>query len=313
LNPAGDPEERNLDRELDRLPAQLRVSYGFTDVAIGERLEGGYANDLYRVVADENAFVLRVKYPPAQPDDIAWEHRVQGMLARCLDEVQAPLVGADGSTYVRIGDRIAWLVPFVAGEQADPAREQHRVAAARALGRLHRAGAGITVEPRPRGAPLRDLRWPPLTASPELAAWAPQIASARAWAISFVETLKERPGLPTSLAHGDYFPGNVLIAHDRVAAVIDWEEARPDWVTWDLACALGTFCAVDERLDAEACARFVAAYRAAGGTAAPDDDDLLVPLIRVKRILEVLRAPTDREPRWEHQRRNLRSLANLST
>jgi hypothetical protein len=39
--------------------------------------------------------------------------------------------------------------------------------------------------------------------------------------------------------------------------------------------------------------------------------DVLLPLVRVKRILEVLRAPTDRDPRWEHQRRNLRSLANL--
>jgi hypothetical protein len=36
-----------------------------------------------------------------------------------------------------------------------------------------------------------------------------------------------------------------------------------------------------------------------------------MPLIRVKRILEVLRAPTDREPRWEHQRHNLRALAGL--
>ena len=33
--------------------------------------------------------------------------------------------------------------------------------------------------------------------------------------------------------------------------------------------------------------------------------------MRVKRILEVLRAPTDREPRWEHQRHNLRALAGL--
>jgi hypothetical protein len=37
-----------------------------------------------------------------------------------------------------------------------------------------------------------------------------------------------------------------------------------------------------------------------------------VPLIRVKRILEVLRAPTDREPRWDHQRHNLRSLEPLA-
>ena len=42
------------------------------------------------------------------------------------------------------------------------------------------------------------------------------------------------------------------------------------------------------------------------------DDDVLVPLVRVKRILEVLRAPTDRKPRWEHQRHNLQSLEKLA-
>jgi hypothetical protein len=83
--------------------------------------------------------------------------------------------------------------------------------------------------------------------------------------------------------------------------------------TSSLASALGSFCGVDEGLDGAASGRSVDAYRAAGGTAAPHDDDLLVPLLRVKRILEILRAPTDREPRWEHQRRNLRSLANLAT
>jgi hypothetical protein len=34
--------------------------------------------------------------------------------------------------------------------------------------------------------------------------------------------------------------------------------------------------------------------------------DEVAGLLRVKRIVEVLRAATDREPRWEHQRHNLR-------
>jgi len=140
-----------------------------------------------------------------------------------------------------------------------------------------------------------------------------EIADPRAWAVSFVEALYETRPLATSLVHGDFFPGNVLVTADRVVAVIDWEEAQFDWVTWDLAGALGSFCGVDDGFDGAAAARFVAAYRAAGGPAAPDDDDLLVPLLRVKRILEILQAPTDPEPRWAHQRRNLRSLANLPT
>jgi hypothetical protein len=38
-----------------------------------------------------------------------------------------------------------------------------------------------------------------------------------------------------------------------------------------------------------------------------------VDLLRVKRILEVLRAPTDRHPRWKYQLANLRSYQVLSS
>ena len=115
-----------------------------------------------------------------------------------------------------------------------------------------------------------------------------------------------------SLVHGDLFPGNVLVANDQVVGLIDWEESQADWVTWDLATAMGMFCSDGDELDRDACGRFVADYRRGGGIAPPRDDDLLVGLVRVKRVLEVLRAPTDRDPRWEHQRRNLRSLENLA-
>jgi Ser/Thr protein kinase RdoA (MazF antagonist) len=94
--------------------------------------------------------------------------------------------------------------------------------------------------------------------------------------------------------------------------VIDWEEARIDWLTWDLANAVGTFCFAGDDLDRPAARGFVDAYREAGGTAPPEEEDLLVPLMRAKRILEVLRAPADRDPRWEHQRHNLRALRNLA-
>jgi hypothetical protein len=134
------------------IESALRDAYGFHEVAVGERLEGGYANDLFRVVSDGEPFVLRIKHPP-------WRR-------------------ADGS------------------------------------------------------------RCRSYTAT-----------SSRATCRSSQTPSSER--------------------------------------------------------------RFIDGYRSAGGIAPPRDDELLVPLVRVKRILEVLRAPTDRHPRWEHQRRNLRSLQNL--
>jgi Ser/Thr protein kinase RdoA (MazF antagonist) len=238
--------------------------------------------------------VLRIEHPPVLEYDIAWEHRVTGALSERLPEVSAPLAARAGRTFVDVEGRVAWLVPFVDGAPADAAREEHRLAAARALGRLHRAA--VPVPPRPRLEPLRRLAWPPLRVLPELEQWGAAIAREREWAISYVARIAGERRLPAGLTHGDYFPGNVLIAGDEVAAIVDWEEARPDWLSWDLANAAGSFCTCADELDRSACGRFVAAYRADGGTSPAGDDDLLVPLMRVRWILEVLRARSRSAP-----------------
>ena len=126
-------------------------------------------------------------------------------------------------------------------------------------------------------------------------------------------TWLERERRPvTGLTHNDIFEGNVLVHQGRVSAVLDWEEANIDWQVWDLASSLWPFCADGERLHRRAVTEFLTAYRAAGGTVPSDEDDLIVPLIRARRILEVLRAPTDRHPRWDLQEANLRAYTALS-
>jgi Ser/Thr protein kinase RdoA (MazF antagonist) len=100
--------------------ALLRDAYGFGEVRVGERLEGGFANDLYRVVADGDALVLRIKRPPVDEGEVAWEHRLVRALSERLAEVAGPRPARDGSTFVRLEDRVGWLVPFVDAAPADP-------------------------------------------------------------------------------------------------------------------------------------------------------------------------------------------------
>jgi hypothetical protein len=81
---------------------------------------------------------------------------------------------------------------------------------------------------------------------------------------------------------------------------------------WDLASSILPFCSTaDGDLDRSAMQDFLDAYRAASGRVPMEEDDLIVPLLRVKRILEVLRAPTDRHPRWDYQLANLRAYQLL--
>jgi Ser/Thr protein kinase RdoA (MazF antagonist) len=116
----------------------------------------------------------------------------------------------------------------------------------------------------------------------------------------------------TGLTHNDIFGGNVLVHRGRVSAVLDWEEADLDWLVWDLASAMWSLSSSE---DAEpwpdAMTDFVRVYRAAGGPVPPEEDDLIVPLVRARLLLEVLRAPYDRQPQWNRQMASLRAYTTL--
>jgi Ser/Thr protein kinase RdoA (MazF antagonist) len=271
--------------------------YGLGPITVRERLEGGYANDVFLVEAAGSAHVLRVKHPPVIPESLAWEHR----LVMCLDleTVPKPIAARDGSTFFVHDGRAVSVMPYAPGR---PAERTDARAVAIALGRFHAAAALLHLPQRPAVPPLAGITWPPARLPAHLAGELPALEAAREWAIQWTRSIDA----PTTPIHGDFFPGNVLVDRGRVTALLDWEEARLDWPAIDLAAGVWHFA----RSDREAADRFVATYVEAGG--AESDRAVLTPLIRAKRVLEVLRAPTDRYVDWDYQSDNLRAIELLA-
>ena len=221
----GGHEADGAARSVNEIASALRDAFSFDELELGERLQGGYANDLFRIVADGRTLVLRINHPPIVEKDIEWEHEMLRLLSGRLPEVVAPVPAREGTTAIRIGDRVGWLMPFVDGEPARAERAAQRAAAARALGRLHLAGSALELSRRPRLRPLSEQALPPLRVPAELQEWTATIASERRRAISYVSALADRRDLPITLTHGDFFPGNVLVSDGEVSAIVDWEEA----------------------------------------------------------------------------------------
>ena len=294
--------------------ASLRERYGWSRFELRRPLAGGYANDICLAEADGAEVVVRIVRAPVDAAGLEWEHALLAQLAAFVAEVPAPLPALDGSTYFLDGESAVVVLPFLAAEPAEPTSD--RLAVAAAVARFHRAAAGVQLGPRPGSVRLAELRegmasgryfaaigptarpWPP-----ELQARRAELDAARDWLLAEVQTLAQR-GLTTAPIHDDLFHGNVLMRDGAVAAFVDWEEAKIDWVACDLANAMWEFCkAADEE--------FVHAYRDAGGTVPPAEDDTLIPLIRVRRVLEILRAPYDRHVDWDYQLRNLEAFHAL--
>jgi Ser/Thr protein kinase RdoA (MazF antagonist) len=289
-------------------------------------MRGGYANDLFLADAPDGPVVIRVVRRPVDVAGLEWETGVLAELRRAVPEIAAPIPALDGGFFVLHGPDAVLLLPYVEGTPADPDDPGHRAEAAALLGRLHRAARGLELEQRPGAARLADLRGALADGSyfaaigptaqplpPELERRRDELRSGQEWMLELVERLARERRLEHGLVHGDYFRGNVLVRRGRAAGLIDFEEARLDWTAADLAGAVWEFCKREDyaSLDAAEAGEFVAAYRAAGGTSPPADDDLLVPLIRVRRILEVLRAPYDRHVDWDYHLANLDAFSNL--
>jgi Ser/Thr protein kinase RdoA (MazF antagonist) len=282
-------------------------AYGLPAPFSIERLTGGFANDVFLLKGDRPV-VMHVKHPPLNRQSMFWEHRLLERLRPHLPEIPVPLPAHDGRTFLLHEKRPVWLTPYAHGE---PAELADRRAVAAALGRLHTVK--LEVDHRPGHPRLSDLPIPPLRPMPpEFDSWLPLIAQARTETIELISRIASTRQLTVGVTHNDIFPGNVLVQDGQVTALLDWEEADIDWLVWDLASAILPFCSTaDGDLDTSAVQDFLHAYRAASGRVPPEEDDLIVPLMQVKRILEVLRAPTDRHPRWDYQLANLRAYQLL--
>src|SRR5262249_29178391 len=150
------------------------------------------------------------------------------------DEVLAPLVAVDGSTFYVDDGRVIAVFPFVEGREVREQEPQHRHELPVLLGRLHRrALAWPAGEQRPDVLSIRDRDWecndwwdwsiveksPPLVrAFEELREW---VASARVLCVCPI--------------HGDFHAGNLLARAGRIVAVVDWQYARRDWPAFELA------------------------------------------------------------------------------
>ena len=94
----------------------------------------------------------------------------------------------------------------------------------------------------------------------------------------------------TGVVHGDYFRGNLLVQDDDVTGIVDWDEAHIDWMAYELGWSAWEFCTPGDSLDFDAGAfdAFVRTYRDAGGRVPATEDDLLLPAVRCRHLVEVL-------------------------
>lgn len=303
-----------------QLVERIQSWYALEPFTAVEPLLGGEWKTLWRLDGAQQTYVLSLSHPTATAASVAYEHRLLHYLHAHLPQVPAPLLARDGSSYFVDQGRIVCLLPWMPGEMADG--DGVHLAAARFLARFHQVSVGYPdLAPRPGVPAWHTWSWhaaawpaiqamlatPPETTEPigrrfwqSCGEWAAAIANRREliarershfqqWMAGLAYA--DRP-LTAGLLHDDFHGGNLLMAEGKVTALLDWDGCHPDWLLFDLSNALWEFCSDDERhtLSLPAASAFLDEYTVVGGPVAEAEHDLIIPLIRCRRMIEILTA-----------------------
>jgi Ser/Thr protein kinase RdoA (MazF antagonist) len=264
---------------LEPLPEGIAERYGLALPTHGEPLVGGATGGVVRA----GEVVVRIQ--DAAPAGVQWEHSLLQFLAAEVEEVVAPLVALDGSTFCIDGSRVVSVFPFVDGQELRSREREFRHALPTLLARLHRrAQAWPVPEQRPNVPSLLERDWdrndwwdwslvektpPLLRAFRELREW--------------VEDARD---LLVVAIHGDFHPGNLLVRGGRIVAVVDWQYARRDWPAFELASMAWDLSWHEESgVDPVVRDEAIRDYLDAGGPAEPE---VVMPMARLEALVSVL-------------------------
>ncbi len=230
--PGRDP--RDIDRAL--------TAFGLTLEAPPAHIDESVLNENSPVVTSDGPRVLRFLRKERDPERVLLEHRVMEHAASAGIPVPLPQLAA-GRPFVRVGDRLVQLYPWVDGRHAGAS-----TADAAALGAMqaatHRALSGfsdaelLAVGSAGRADWDTDQAIQVLSRVDDLIRYYPspgetqlRIQEDLRFQLQLLESSEPRPpsdfsDLQPMLCHGDYHTRNVLLDNaGQVSAVVDWEIA----------------------------------------------------------------------------------------
>lgn len=226
-------------------------------------LEEGTVNSNYFVDFGDRRTFLRVNEGKTE-EDVRYEAQLLAHVAAHGVTTPRPFVTDDGEPYCVHRGRYITLFPRVDGEHRDLTKRTERDLAAvgRALAVLHEAGADFPRRRESRYAFARIVERRrfdiPAQVPADIAAGLADVDDELGRLASLA---RERAALPRGVIHGDLFPDNVLWDGERLAALLDFEQASDGTLLYDLAVVLNAWCFGEDDFDRALCRALFAGYQ----------------------------------------------------
>lgn len=229
----------------DWLLATVPHTYGITVVSVDRLVMSSYNLLAWLTTAEGTLLAKCCAFPPAHPRLLAAGELVVWLAQRGLP-VSAPLLSTTGTVQVQCDHLSLGVQRVIAGALLDPTDLAQAQVAGVALARLHQALASYpaaTALASPTSVPPLSALIDEWAAKNRTSITDPALVAGSTILLQRTEQLAMSMPLPTQLVHGDYRAANILWQENRIAAVLDFEEARWGYRVNDLAWAavyLGT-------------------------------------------------------------------------
>jgi Ser/Thr protein kinase RdoA (MazF antagonist) len=205
---------------------------------------GGSSNLNLHLPAPDGGHVIRVYRAWVSPERLSGIQSVRAALRRAGLPFTQTIPAADGRPWIRFGDWLVEVEPFVAGGDMDAGDQL--LEGLRLLGRIHAALSRVEVPHGARRAPVAnhveaaDALETTLRACAAIRSWASSPAERRVATVSeeLARALRAAGDqavggrLPRQLVHGDFWDNNVKFRDGSLVAVLDLdfmgERARID-------------------------------------------------------------------------------------
>jgi homoserine kinase type II len=250
-----------LRTPLDEVEARaVCEAYGLALESIEPLPALGTVNSNFRVRASGRVWFLRLNEGKRDQDVAAEVALVDRLRTHGLPTPEI-VRARDGRSIVPAAGRPATLFPWIDGREAAPnAKEPSTVAlVGNALGRLHRAGWGMTPAELPRNYYSLDELERRLESFADDLRVADIVPALR----YELDRARRRRAAPSGLIHQDLFPDNVLVdGAGALVAVLDFEQATHGLFIYDVAVAINAWCWTGSRIHKPAADSVLLAYEA---------------------------------------------------
>lgn len=222
--------------ELERFLAQYDVGSLMSYKGIAEGVE----NSNFLLHTTKGPYILTLYEKRVNADDLPFFLGLMHHLAERGLSCPLPLPRSDGELLGTLSGRPAAVISFLEGMWLRKPEAQHCREVGRALASMHEAGKSF---PLKRANALSVNGWRPLWQNSEARADEVQAGLREEIAAELANLEAHWPkGLPEGVIHADLFPDNVFFLGDRLSGLIDFYFACNDFLAYDIAVCLNSWC-----------------------------------------------------------------------